>query len=179
MGRRLEATKRPTIELELAPGCMAEVAFVTRKESSDILTRAIRRRWDAEANDGRGGIVPEVDQMLVLRERLRIGAPSVSGLTDEVLLSLAELPDGASLDLAEPDPWDHSHVVFRETIQVDDPTPREPHRKRSVEREFTLPMYLHVYGARDGFGARFEQAQQEFAKLLAEAEKKRSKMPEN
>lgn len=176
---KLSSPKRETIELTLAPGCVATVAYVTRKESSDIYVKALSRKWDAEANDGKGGVVAETDHMVILGERLRIGMPSVAGLTPDVVLSLAELPDGVELDIGDLDAngcvaWDHERIVYAETINLDDPTAKDPNRKRSIHRSYTLPMYLYTYGKRDGLSAQFEQVQGEFAELRAKLEKKSS-----
>jgi hypothetical protein len=179
---KLKAQPRETIEVTLAEGCVATVARITRKETSDIFVRALRRTWDAEANDGKGGIVSDTDGQAILQERLRIGVPSVRGLTVDAVLSLAELPEGVELDVADPDEngclaWDHDRIVYAETITIDDPSAKDPNRKKAIQRSYTLPMYLYTYGPVAGFGAQFEEVQREFARLKAEAEKKSSTTP--
>ena len=186
---KLRSPKRETVELALAPECVATIAYITRKELSDIgfASLSAARKWDKDANDGKGGVVVDRDclELVIMRERLRAGIPSVSGLTPDVVLSLAELPtDGTELDVGDLDAdgcvvWDHERIVYAETLNLSDPTEKDPNRKKVIHRSYTLPMYLYAYGKRDGLSAQFEQVQQEFAKLLAEAEKKRSKTPEN
>lgn len=178
MGRKLTGKPRETIKVELAEGVTATVAYLTRKDQNDIAQHLYRKRWDAEANDGKGGVVLDQDFESHTRERLRRLVPTVGGLTWGALEALAEVPEGVDLDVPESEEgaplWSHDDVVFRETIQIDAPTEKEPNRKRPKTIAYTLPAYLYSYAPREAFAAKIDGVQDEFHRLKSEAEKKSS-----
>lgn len=176
---KIKGKPRETLEVNLGHGVIATVAYLTRKDASEINNQAFGQRWDAEA----GKVVPEFDTMSNLQERMRRGVPAVSGLTVEALLALAEVPPHVELDaeVGEGDvvAWDHDRIVYSETVSVDDPTEKNPSRKATKTLRYTLPMYLYSYGPRDGFAARFEEVQVQWRTLHAEREKKSLRTPES
>lgn len=179
---KIPGKPRETIELEIAPGVTATVAHLTRKDQSEIFSGAYGQRWDAAANAGKGGIVPEFDTERNLRERLRRQLVALRGLTPERLLEIAEVPPHVELDVPElvDDciPLDHDHIAYRETIEIDDPTEKDPSRKRSKTLAYTLPAYLYSYAPVEAFARKLDSVQDEFRRLKAEAEKKSSQTSE-
>jgi len=176
---KIQGKPRETIEVEIAAGVTATVAHLTRKDQSEIFSGAYGQRWDASANGGKGGIVPEFDTERNLRERLRRQLVALRGLTPELLLEIAEVPPHVELDVPELDadgciPISHDHIAYRETIEIDDPTEKDPGRKRSKTLAYTLPAYLYSYAPAEAFARKLDAVQDEFRKLKAEAEKKSS-----
>jgi len=160
------------------PAVVAVLAHVTRKHNHDIQVAALKRTWDKVNNT----MSSELDQFEILKERLRVGFVGIRGLTIDRLLELAELPDGAELDVPELVdgfiPWDHDHIVFGENIVVDDPTEKEPTRKRTITRAHTLPTYLYTYGD-DVVQDTFEKVQKHWSEAVAAHEKKSMKTSNN
>jgi hypothetical protein len=174
---KLKGKQRETINLELSPGVTATVAYLTRKDQSEIFTRAYRNSWEAEANEGKGGIVQEFDYAANLQEKLRRQVPAVSGLTAEGLLELAEVPPHVELDVEIVDDcvvWDHDRIAYSETLEVDAPTASQPNRKKTKVIPYTLPAYIYTYAPQDVFARKVDGVQDEFRRLKAEAEKKSS-----
>lgn len=178
MGRKIQGKPRETIKVELMEGVTATVAYLNRKDTNDIAQHLYRKRWDADANDGKGGVVLEQDFEAHAREKLRRLVPSIEGLTWDALEQIAEVPEGVDLDVAENEDgtpaWSHDHIVYRETVQIDAPTEREPERKRPKTISYTLPAYLYSYAPHDAFAKKIDGVQDEFHRLKAEAEKKSS-----
>lgn len=169
---KLKGKPRETIRVELGHGVTATFAFLTRKDLNEIGAEALGHRWDADAKVVRR----EFDNMLNLRESLRRGIPSVSGLTPDAVLALGDIPEHVELDveLAEDGTvqWDHDRVVYAETISIDDPTESNPTRKTTRTLQYTLPMYLYSYGPKTGLAGKFDEVQARWAEAHAEAEKK-------
>lgn len=176
---KIKGRQRQTIEVEITEGVTATVAYLTRKDLNEIATPLYKQRWDAEARDGKGGPVPDPDYEGHQREKLRRLVPALRGLTPDRLVELAEIPEHVELDVPDLDadgciPWSHDHVVYRETIEADAPTAKDPQRKRSKVIAYTLPAYLYAYAPAEAFAAKIDAVQSEFRALKAEAEKKSS-----
>lgn len=176
---QIKGKPRETIEVEIAPGVTATVAYLTRKDHSEIAPPLYRHRWEAEANGGKGGPVPDPDYEAHQRQKLRRMIPAMRGLTPEALVEIAEIPEHVTLDVPDLDadgciPWSHDHIVYRETIEADAPTAKDPTRKQSKTLSYTLPAYLYSYAPADAFARKIDGVQDEFRRLKAEAEKKSS-----
>lgn len=165
--------KKRTIEVEIE-GATFDVALITRRDESEIAVSAYSRKWDAEAKAAR----EHFDANAATKEKLRRMLVAARGMTIDWLDRILDLPEHIEIDLPDPQgdeiPLSHTHVVWRETIQVDDPAAKDLNRKKSVEIEWTLPLLLYSWAPIEKFQALVDEAQKRFAELEAEAEKKRS-----
>lgn len=184
---KLRGKPRETAAIELASGEVdgkpyrieATVAYLTRKDQTEILNAAAGYRWDPDVSNGKGGlgaVVTDFELDKQLCEKLRRQVPSVTGLTVDALLAVAELPPHVEIDVEVSESgevaWDHDRIVFTESHEFDSPTPKKPNRKRTKTASYTLPAFLYTYAPPSFLAEKLDQVQADFQRAKAEAEKK-------